>query len=147
MSLECTQRTARSSAGCPASTTGSPRPTTGCLQNSPTVRAMAGGGTTVRPPATACDGRSVHCPASPRWSRSGGTELRRGGPRMADPAPTTLLVRGARLPGSAEPVDTACASGTITAIGPGAAASAGGEAEVLDAGGALVTPPYVEPHV
>jgi cytosine deaminase len=58
-----------------------------------------------------------------------------------------LLVRNARLAGQPSPVDIACASGVITEITPAGAAPAAPGAEVLDADGALVTPPYVEPHV
>jgi cytosine deaminase len=58
-----------------------------------------------------------------------------------------LLVRDARLPGRAGRVDIACADdGTIASVEPAGDLPAEG-AEVLDAGGALVTPPYVEPHV
>jgi len=67
--------------------------------------------------------------------------------RMTDAGPTTLVVRGARLAGADGPVDLTCAGGTITAVDPAGAAPAGGNAQVLDADGALVTPPYVEPHV
>jgi cytosine deaminase len=66
---------------------------------------------------------------------------------MADPAPSPLLVRGARLAGAAEPVDLTCAGGTITAIGPAGSGNPEAGAQVLEAEGALVTPPYVEPHV
>jgi cytosine deaminase len=58
-----------------------------------------------------------------------------------------LLVRNARLAGQPSPVDIACASGVITDITPTGAAPAAPGTEVLDADGALVTPPYVEAHV
>jgi cytosine deaminase len=58
-----------------------------------------------------------------------------------------LLVRNARLAGHATPVDIACADGTITEVVPSGTASPVAGGRVLDADGALVTPPYVEPHV
>src|SRR5689334_23464431 len=108
---------------------------------------MAGCAITVRPPRTGHGGRTVHCSTTPRWSGSGDASSGKGNLRMAEPAPPALLVRGARLAGSADPVDIACADGTIASIGPAGSVRAGADAQVLDAAGGLVTPPYVEPHV
>lgn len=58
---------------------------------------------------------------------------------------SSLLVRDARLAPGAELVDLAVADGLIAAIGPGVESPTG--AEVLDAGGMWVRPPFVEPHV
>jgi cytosine/creatinine deaminase len=64
-----------------------------------------------------------------------------------------LVVRAGRLPGRAEPVDVHVgADGRISAVVPtgtaGPAAAPGGEPpRELDAGGMLLAPPYVEPHV
>ena len=57
-----------------------------------------------------------------------------------------ILIRNARLAGSpaeAPPVDIAVAGGRIAAVGPGIEA----DAEVVDAGGRLVSPGLVETHV
>jgi cytosine deaminase len=76
---------------------------------------------------------------------------------------TDLLVRDGRLPGRPGPVDVVVRAGRIAAIRPAGSASADGAGSasadgagsasadgpvtVLDAGGGLLTPPYVEPHV
>jgi cytosine/creatinine deaminase len=56
-----------------------------------------------------------------------------------------LLVRGGWLPGRDGPVDVAVRDGRIAAIRPAGAEPGGGR--VLEAGGCLLSPPYVEPHV
>jgi cytosine/creatinine deaminase len=58
-----------------------------------------------------------------------------------------LLVRNGRLPGRPDPVDIVITAGRITAIHTAGTAPAPEAARVLDAGGGLLTPPYVEPHV
>lgn len=54
-----------------------------------------------------------------------------------------LLLRNARLTDRAEPCDIAVAEGRIAAIAPGLQAEA---VRVIDAGGYLVAPPFVDPH-
>ncbi|WP_454684567.1 amidohydrolase family protein [Ancylobacter moscoviensis] len=54
-----------------------------------------------------------------------------------------LLVKNARLPDGRSAVDIACADGRIVAIEPGIEAEAG---QVIDAGGRLVSPPFVDVH-
>ncbi|MEM9756370.1 MAG: amidohydrolase family protein, partial [Pseudomonadota bacterium] len=54
-----------------------------------------------------------------------------------------LLVRHARLPDAPEPVDIAVKGDTIVDIAPKIDADA---ATVIDAGGYLVAPPFVDPH-
>lgn len=54
-----------------------------------------------------------------------------------------LLVTGARLPGGGGLVDVACAGGKIGAVGPKLGAKA---RETVDAGGNLVSPPFVDCH-
>jgi cytosine deaminase len=61
-----------------------------------------------------------------------------------------LLVRAGRLAGRAEPVDLQVGDdGTIASIRPTSPEPPAGsaDADVLDADGRLLTPPYVEPHV
>ena len=61
-----------------------------------------------------------------------------------------LLVRAGRLAGRAEPVDLQVGDdGTIASIRPASPEPPAGsaDADVLDAAGRLLTPPYVEPHV
>jgi cytosine/creatinine deaminase len=54
-----------------------------------------------------------------------------------------LIVKNASLPDGRSGQDIACAGGTIAAVEPGIT----GEArEVIDAAGALVSPPFVDPH-
>ncbi|MCW2643014.1 MAG: codA2 [Dactylosporangium sp.] len=60
---------------------------------------------------------------------------------------TDLLVRNGRLPGRPDPVDIVVDAGRITAIRPAGSAPSDGPVTILDAGGGLLTPPYVEPHV
>jgi cytosine deaminase len=60
---------------------------------------------------------------------------------------TELLVRDGRLPGRPGPVDVLVRDGRIAAIRPAGSVPADGPEKVLDAGGGLLTPPYVEPHV
>jgi cytosine/creatinine deaminase len=55
-----------------------------------------------------------------------------------------LIVRQARRRGDAAPCDIAIAGGTISAVEP---AIAGRAPREIDAGGRLVTPPFVNPHV
>lgn len=54
-----------------------------------------------------------------------------------------LLIRNATLPDGRRGVDIAVTAGRIAAVEPGIPAEAG---EVIDAGGLLVTPPFVDPH-
>jgi cytosine/creatinine deaminase len=54
-----------------------------------------------------------------------------------------LLLRGARLPDGRGPVDIAVSGGRITGIAPRIEA---GAARVIEAGGRLVAPPFVDPH-
>jgi cytosine deaminase len=54
-----------------------------------------------------------------------------------------LLVKNATLPDGRSGVDIACSNGRITAVEPGIAAEA---ARVIDAGGRLVSPPFVDSH-
>lgn len=54
-----------------------------------------------------------------------------------------LLIKNAALPDGRTGIDIACAGGRITGVEPGIAAEAG---EVIDAGGRLVSPPFVDPH-
>jgi cytosine deaminase len=61
---------------------------------------------------------------------------------------TGLLVRSGRLADRPEPVDLVVADGTIQAVVPaGEGTPPDPSARVIDAGGMLVAPPYVEPHV
>jgi cytosine deaminase len=57
-----------------------------------------------------------------------------------------LVVRGARRPGSEEPVDVEVDGGAVVAVGP-ASSSPPAARVVVDARGCLVAPPFVEPHV
>ncbi|WP_171125796.1 MULTISPECIES: amidohydrolase family protein [unclassified Ruegeria] len=54
-----------------------------------------------------------------------------------------LLIKNATLTDGQTGVDIACADGRITAVEAGITADA---AEVIDAGGQLVSPPFVDPH-
>ncbi len=54
-----------------------------------------------------------------------------------------LIVRNATLPDGRTGLDIACRGGRIVAVEAGIAAEAG---EVIDAGGWLVSPPFVDPH-
>ena len=54
-----------------------------------------------------------------------------------------LLVKNATLPDGRTGVDIACSNGRITAVEPGITAEA---ARVIDAGGRLVSPPFVDSH-
>jgi cytosine deaminase len=54
-----------------------------------------------------------------------------------------LIVKGATLPDGRTGVDIACAGGKITAIEAGISAEAG---RIIDAGGRLVSPPFVDCH-
>ena len=54
-----------------------------------------------------------------------------------------LLIRNATLPDGRAGVDIAVTGGRIAAVEPGIAAEAG---EVIEAGGLLVSPPFVDPH-
>ncbi len=56
---------------------------------------------------------------------------------------TDLLIKNATLPDGRTGQDIACSGGRITAVEPGIEAEAG---ETLDAGGRLVSPPFVDPH-
>ena len=62
---------------------------------------------------------------------------------------TDLLVRGARLPGRDGRYDIAADGGRITRVAPAVTERGGNDtaATVIEAHGALVSPPYVEPHV
>ncbi len=57
--------------------------------------------------------------------------------------PLDLLVKNAVLPEGGAPVDIAAAAGRIVAVEPGITAEAG---RILDAGGLLVAPPFVDCH-
>ena len=57
---------------------------------------------------------------------------------------STLLVKNARLRHHAEVMDVYCVDGEIVEIAPRVDAPAD---EVIDAGGNLVSPPFVEPHI
>jgi cytosine deaminase len=54
-----------------------------------------------------------------------------------------LIIRNATLPDGRSGLDIACRGGTIAAVEAGITAEAG---EVIDAGGQLVSPPFVDPH-
>ena len=54
-----------------------------------------------------------------------------------------LIIRNATLPDGQVGVDIACVDGVIAAVEPGIKAEAG---QVIDAGGHLVSPPFVDPH-
>jgi cytosine deaminase len=54
-----------------------------------------------------------------------------------------LIVRNATLPDGRSGIDIACKNGKITAVEPGITAEAG---TVIDAGGRLVSPPFVDCH-
>ncbi len=54
-----------------------------------------------------------------------------------------LIVKNASLPDGRTGVDIACADGIIAAVEPGITAEAG---QIIDAGGLLVAPPFVDPH-
>lgn len=54
-----------------------------------------------------------------------------------------LIVKNANLPDGQTGVDIACKGGEIASVEPGIAAEAG---RVVDAGGSLVAPPFVDPH-
>ena len=54
-----------------------------------------------------------------------------------------LIIRNAALPDGRTGVDIACEGGRITAIEPGITAEA---ARVIDAGGRLVSPPFIDCH-
>ncbi len=54
-----------------------------------------------------------------------------------------LVVRNATLPDGQTGVDIACKDGTIAAVEAGIAADAGAQ---IDAGGYLVSPPFIDPH-
>ena len=54
-----------------------------------------------------------------------------------------LIVKNATLPDGRTGIDIACRNGRITAVEPGITAQAG---ETIDAGGWLVSPPFVDPH-
>lgn len=54
-----------------------------------------------------------------------------------------LLIRNATLPDGRSGIDIGVRDGRIAAVEPGIAAEAG---EVIDAGGLLVSPPFVDPH-
>jgi len=63
---------------------------------------------------------------------------------------SATLLRNAVLLGGDRPVDIAIADGRITAMGgtdASGASTSGGEVEVVDLEGRLVTPPLVEPHI
>jgi cytosine deaminase len=62
---------------------------------------------------------------------------------MESPMPVDLLVKNATLPDGRTGVDIACAGGKITAVEPGITVEAG---RVIDAGGRLVSPPFVDCH-
>jgi len=54
-----------------------------------------------------------------------------------------LIVKNATLPDGRTGQDIGCTGGTIAAVEPGITAEAG---QVIDAGGQLVSPPFVDPH-
>ena len=54
-----------------------------------------------------------------------------------------LIVRNAALPDGRTGVDIACENGKIAAVEAGVTAEAG---RVIDAGGRLVSPPFIDPH-
>jgi cytosine deaminase len=54
-----------------------------------------------------------------------------------------LLLRAARLPDGTGPIDIAIRDGRIVEMGP---AVEGDAAKVIDAGGRMVSPPFVDPH-
>lgn len=54
-----------------------------------------------------------------------------------------LLIRNATLPDGRKGIDIAVQDGHIAAVEPGISAEAG---QVIDAGGLLVSPPFVDPH-
>lgn len=54
-----------------------------------------------------------------------------------------LIVKNANLPDGQRGVDIACKDGLIAAVEPGITAEAG---TVIEAGGNLVSPPFVDPH-
>ncbi|MBN9021652.1 MAG: amidohydrolase family protein, partial [Rhizobiales bacterium] len=54
-----------------------------------------------------------------------------------------LLVKNATLPDGRTGIDIACAGGKITAVEPGIAGEAG---RTIDAGGRLVSPPFIDCH-
>lgn len=54
-----------------------------------------------------------------------------------------LIVKNARLPDGRTGIDIACEGGRIVAVEPNIEAEAG---RVIDAGGKLVSPPFVDPH-
>ncbi|SOC37569.1 cytosine deaminase [Rhizobium subbaraonis] len=54
-----------------------------------------------------------------------------------------VLIKNANLPDGLEGIDIAIKGGKIAEVAPGIEAEAG---EVIDAGGRLVTPPFVDPH-
>lgn len=56
---------------------------------------------------------------------------------------TDLLIKNATLPDGRSGIDIACARGRITGLEPGIDTDAG---QVIDAGGLLVSPPFVDPH-
>jgi cytosine deaminase len=58
-----------------------------------------------------------------------------------------LIVTNARLADGRSGVDIACEAGRIRAVEPGIAAQAGeGAGQIIDAGGRLVSPPFVDVH-
>jgi cytosine deaminase len=59
---------------------------------------------------------------------------------------TDLVVTRARLRGG-DVVDVFCADGVVTALAPGGKVPAPPDAEVVDAGGGLVTEPFVDAHL
>ena len=54
-----------------------------------------------------------------------------------------LLVKNANLPDGRHGIDIACRNGRIEAVEAGITAEAG---QVIDAGGHLVSPPFVDSH-
>ena len=57
--------------------------------------------------------------------------------------PLDLLIKNATLPDGRSGIDIACENGRIAAVGPGIEAQAG---RTIEAGGHLVSPPFVDPH-
>jgi len=57
--------------------------------------------------------------------------------------PLDLLIKNATLPDGRSGIDIACEKGRIAAVGPGIEAQAG---RIVEAGGHLVSPPFVDPH-